>query len=176
MTMAAIVRWLFVVCWMGVIFTLSSIPSLQVPFAHVYDFALRKLAHIGEYAVLTVLLWWALRAYTRDSARAWLLAALAAVLYGISDEWHQSMVAGRSGTFRDVGVDALGIAASYALTQHLPHRPIASTRQCPRCDATRLHRSRRRGHVERCSRVVRLAPFRCDVCSYRFWRFTRRGR
>jgi hypothetical protein len=58
---AAIIRWLFVVCWMGVIFALSPIASLQIPFAHSYDFVLRKLAHIDEYAILTVLLWWALK-------------------------------------------------------------------------------------------------------------------
>jgi hypothetical protein len=41
---------------------------------------LRKLAHIGAYAVLTVLLWWALQMYTSSKVRAWLLAALAAAL------------------------------------------------------------------------------------------------
>jgi VanZ family protein len=175
MVMAAITRWLSVVCWMGVIFILSSIPSLQVPFAHSYDFVLRKLAHMGEYAVLTVLLWRVFRTYTSGNARAWLLAALAAALYGVSDEWHQSWVAGRYGSFRDVGVDALGIAASYALAQRLPYQPIA-TGQCPQCHATRLYRSQRRGLLEWWSRLVRLAPFRCDVCSHRFWRFTRHGR
>jgi hypothetical protein len=68
--MAAIIRWLFVVCWMGVIFALSPIASLQIPFAHSYDFVLRKLAHIDEYAILTVLLWWALQMHTSSKVRA----------------------------------------------------------------------------------------------------------
>ena len=85
--MPAIMRWLFVVFWMSAIFALSSTPSFHVPFAHSYDFVLRKVAHIG-YAVLTALLWWALQMYTESRVRAWLPAVLAAVLYGFSDEWH----------------------------------------------------------------------------------------
>jgi VanZ family protein len=49
---------------------------------------LRKLAHIDEYAILTVLLWWALQMHTSSKVQAWLFAALAAALYGVSDEWH----------------------------------------------------------------------------------------
>jgi hypothetical protein len=174
--MAAIIRWLFVVCWMGVIFALSPIASLQIPFAHSYDFVLSKLAHIGEYAILTVLLWWALQMHTSSKVRAWLFAALAAALYGVSDEWHQVWIAGRYGSFRDMGIDALGIAASYALTQHQPYQRMTSTWQCPKCHTMRVYRSRRRGRLERCSRLLCLAPFRCDICSHRFWHFTLHGR
>jgi VanZ family protein len=144
----AIIRWLFVVLWMSAMFALSSIPSLHIPFAHSYDFVLRKVAHIGEYAVLTAVLWWALQRYTGSRVWAWLLAALAAVLYGVSDEWHQSWIAGRSGSLRDVGIDALGIAVSYALVRRQPSQRMASTWQCPQCQGTRLYRSRRRGRLD----------------------------
>ncbi len=174
--MTAIIRWLCVLCWMGVIFALSSIPSLRVPFAHSHDFVLRKLAHIGEYAVLTALLWWAFRIYSSSKVQSWLLAALAAALYGVSDEWHQSWIAGRYGSFRDIGIDALGIAASYALAQHQPYQRSTFIRECPKCHAMRVYRSRRRGPMEWCARLLWLAPFRCDICSYRFWRFTLHGR
>jgi VanZ family protein len=174
--MAAIIRWLLVVFWMSAIFALSSIPSLQVPFAHSYDFVLRKLAHISEYAVLTILLWWALQLYTGSRVQAWLLAALAAALYGLSDEWHQSWIVGRYGSFRDVGIDAVGIAASFALAQRQPSQRMPATWQCPKCQAVRVYRSRRRGLLEWCSRLICLAPFRCDICSHRFWRYTMYGR
>jgi rubredoxin len=174
--MAAIIRWIVVVCWMGVIFTLSSITSLQIPFTPSYNLVLRQLAHIGEYAILAVLLWWALQMYTSRKVRAWLLAALAAVLYGVSDEWHQSWIAGRYGFFRDMGIDALGIAAGYALAQYLPYERITSTWQCPKCHATCVYRSRRRGRLEWCSRLLYLAPFRCDACGHRFWHLTLSGR
>jgi VanZ family protein len=169
-------RWLMVVSWMSVIFALSSIPSFKVPFAHSYDFLLRKGAHIGEYAVLTALFWWAFQLHIGSRMRAWLLAVLAAVLYGVSDEWHQHFVSGRNGSLRDVGIDVLGIAASYALAYRQPFPGMTSMWQCQQCQGTRVHRSRRRGLFEWLSRLIRLAPFRCDICDHRFWRFTRRGR
>jgi VanZ like family len=169
-------RWLVVVSWMSVIFALSSISSLQVPYAHAYDFLLRKLAHLGEYAVLTTLFCWAFQLHVGSRMRAWLLAVLAAVLYGVSDEWHQHFVAGRYGSFRDVGIDVLGIAASYALAHRQPFLGMTPMWQCQQCQGTRVHRSRRRGLLEWFARFIRLAPFRCDICGHRFWRFTRRGR
>jgi VanZ family protein len=175
-------RWLVVALWMSVIFVLSSIPSLHVPFAHSYDFLLRKLAHIGEYAVLTVALSWAFQMYTDSRTRVWMLAALAAVLYGVSDEWHQSWILGRSGSLRDVGIDAVGVAAGIALTQRqaieksLVIKQAMSWWQCPACQSMRLYRSQRHGLLEWLSRLIRLAPFRCDICNYRFWRFSLHGR
>jgi VanZ family protein len=177
-----ITRWLVVVLWITVIFVVSSIPSLHVPFAHSYDFLLRKLAHIGAYAVLTVVLSWAFQMYTDSRIRAWLLAAFVAVLYGVSDEWHQTWILGRHGSFRDVGIDAVGVAAGIALVQRQAIEGLAiiekarSRLQCPACQSTRLYQSRRRGFLEWLSRLIRLAPFRCDICSHRFWRLTLRGR
>jgi VanZ family protein len=172
----AIVRWLFVVLWMSVIFALGSIPSLQAPFAHPYDVALQKLAHVGEYAVLTVLFWWTFQLYAGSKARAWVFAALVAAFYGLSDAWHQSWIVGRHGSFRDVGVDALGIVAGYMLAQQRTSQGLPGVRQCPKCRAARVYRSRRRGLWERCTRLVPVAPFRCDICGHRFWHFTRHGR
>jgi VanZ family protein len=110
-------RWFAVVIWAGVIFALSSIPSLQSPFAPFYDFVLRKLAHMSVYAVFTVLLFLALQGHLESKRHGLLLTALMAGLYALSDEWHQSFVAGRHGSFRDVGIDTLGIAAGFALLQ-----------------------------------------------------------
>jgi hypothetical protein len=180
--MAAIMRWLLVVFWVSVIFVLSSIAASHVPFAHYDNFLLRNLARIGEYAVLTALVWWALQKYTSSRGRAWLLAALVAALYGVSDAWLQAWIAGRQGALRDMGFDALGIAASYALAQRRPFTApgivegTTSRWQCPECQGTRVYRSRRRGLLGSFSRLIRLAPFRCDICWHRFWRFTWRGR
>ena len=102
-------RWLAVALWMGVIFALSAIPSLASPFESFYDFIARKLAHMAEYGVLTVLLFNALRIHTRRNARALLIATMVAVLYALSDEWHQTFVPGREGSLRDVTIDALGV-------------------------------------------------------------------
>jgi VanZ family protein len=100
------VRWLPVVGWAGLIFTLSSIPSLSTGLG-TWDTVLRKCAHATEYAVLAALL---LRALANAPA-AWLLT----VAYAATDEWHQTFVRGRHGSPVDVAIDAagalLGIAA-----------------------------------------------------------------
>src|SRR5215831_9558145 len=74
-------RWLAVVFWMGVIFTLSAIPSLASPFEPLQDFILRKFAHIAEYMILTALLFWALRWHIARNTRALLIATVVAVLF-----------------------------------------------------------------------------------------------
>jgi hypothetical protein len=53
---------------------------------------------------------------------------------------------------------------------------VVSRWQCPRCQGTRLTRSRRRGPIEWLLRLIRVYPFRCDICGHRFRRFSLRGR
>jgi VanZ family protein len=108
-------RWMAVVCWMGVIFALSAIPSLASPFEPIYDFVLRKAAHVTVYVVLTLLVYGALRPHMARSARAWLLAMLIAVLYACSDEWHQTFVPGREGTVRDMVIDGIGVIGAWTV-------------------------------------------------------------
>jgi VanZ family protein len=91
--------WLPIVLWAGLIFTLSSIPSLHSGLG-TWDLILRKCAHVTEYAILAFLL-------RRAVATPW--AAAAAFLYACSDEYHQSFVVGREGRPRDVAIDSIGI-------------------------------------------------------------------
>jgi VanZ family protein len=104
-------RWLAVVSWMGIIFSLSANPPLATPLEPFYDFSLKKLAHIAEYAILTALLFWALRLHVARRSQAVLIAALIAMLYAASDEWHQTFVPRREGSLRDVGIDVVGISS-----------------------------------------------------------------
>ena len=102
----ALLRWLLVVAWMILIFTLSAqprLPRLPEPLA---DVLLKKTAHFLEYGILATLIWRAL-AWGR---RAWLWAWLLAVLYASSDEWHQSFVPGRHPSPWDVVIDGCGAA------------------------------------------------------------------
>src|SRR5918992_5941545 len=94
----AVLLWSAVILWMAVIFVLSDIPSLASPFEPFYDFVLRKLAHVTEYAILTVLLVIGLRLHKRRDAHTFIIAALIAILYAFSDEWHQTFVPGREGS------------------------------------------------------------------------------
>ena len=67
------------------------------------------------YAVLTLLVYGALRRHMACRTHAWLLALLIAALYACSDEWHQTFVPGREGTVRDVVIDGVGIVGAWAL-------------------------------------------------------------
>jgi VanZ family protein len=93
--------WAPVVLWAAVIFTLSSIPSLNTGLG-VWDAILRKGAHMTEYAILALLL---LRAIGRDAP-----AFLLGLAYAASDELHQHFVRGRHASPIDVAIDAIGLA------------------------------------------------------------------
>jgi hypothetical protein len=87
---------------MALIFALSATPDLSSGLG-AWDFALRKLAHITIFAVL-----WLTLARAADWRRP-ILATAIAILYAISDEFHQSFVEGRHGTPVDVAIDTLGM-------------------------------------------------------------------
>lgn len=113
----SVVRLLPSVCWMGLIFYVSAIPNLEFQGdLSAYDFFLRKFAHITEYAILTVLLWWG---SSQDiSHRKLVIAIVVGGLYAISDEVHQSFVDTRDGKLFDIGIDAIGILVAGILIQY----------------------------------------------------------
>lgn len=87
---------------MTLIFALSATPDLSSGLG-AWDMLLRKLAHITIFGLLWL---------TLARATLWrrpILATVIAILYAISDELHQSFVAGRHGSPVDVAIDAAGI-------------------------------------------------------------------
>ena len=84
---------------------MQSVPGPSFPFAD-------KVGHLGLYGVLGAALawghWWS------GKGQALVLIALGA-LYGLSDEWHQSFVAGREASAGDLATDALGVIVGYFL-------------------------------------------------------------
>ncbi len=105
----------------AVIWFFSSQPDLSSGLG-VIDLVGRKLTHAGEYALLCVLLWRALRGRLAGPKALGVAFALA-VAYGALDEYHQTFVAGRNGSPVDVGIDALGAAlAVLALRSHIGRR------------------------------------------------------
>ena len=110
---ASSARWLLVVAWMAVIFTLSSIPGASLPSAP------PSLGHLIEYSILGALLVFAL-VPGHSGRRAVALALLIASAYGITDELHQAFTPGRTPDIADWGIDtisALGgaVAAAWLL-------------------------------------------------------------
>jgi VanZ family protein len=126
-------RWLPVIIWMAVIYRASATPDLRaVPWAQRFhllpelmgpamtdllELILRKACHMAEYALLAGLVRWALAGVRPAWSRARVtgIAFGTAVLYAMSDEWHQTFVPTRTGTPRDVVIDAVGAAMGLLL-------------------------------------------------------------
>lgn len=100
--------WVPVFLWAGLIFTFSSFPTGTASEIVWTDFFVKKTAHIVEYAIFTVLLYRAFVGHNMDKGRAFVAAILIAMVYGLSDEYHQTFVSGRTGKIRDVGFDTIG--------------------------------------------------------------------
>lgn len=102
-------KWSLVFLWAGFIFFLSHQPGLKSGLPNEWDFILRKLAHISEYFVLTLLLVNALNQYRLNRKRLIVFSFLLAFLYACSDEYHQTFIEAREGALKDVLIDSVGI-------------------------------------------------------------------
>lgn len=120
-----------VIFWMAVIFATSCtwidrdlfvawiwryLPSAEARrgFASFWDggggLAVVKGYHMAEFGLLFLLARAVLsRAGVRPGTAAAIIAAGIAVVYAMSDEWHQTFVPGRGGTWIDVVIDTAGI-------------------------------------------------------------------
>lgn len=126
-------RWLMVVVWASFIFYLSTSgfgPSFTqwlliqiLSLLHVVvsqqafeflHFCLRKLAHLTEYCIFSLLLY---AAFLNVEDFEWqprlaLRSVVIAGLYSLTDEYHQSYVVSRTPSLVDSGIDTAG--ASFA--------------------------------------------------------------
>jgi VanZ family protein len=91
---------------MALIFWLSDQPRLDSGLG-VVDLILRKAIHLTEYGALCYLWWRALRDVMTANWAAG-LAFTIAVLYAMTDEYHQTFIDGRQGVWSDVLIDAIG--------------------------------------------------------------------
>jgi VanZ family protein len=135
------------IVWMAIIF-LGSTDMLSaehtsrflVPFLRWFDpqislaaldqiqFAIRKLGHLTEYAILAMLLWRALRGGIRWQMKMsilFLVAVLASAIFAASDEFHQSFVPSRTGSPNDVMIDICGALAGLAICWMFARRRTA---------------------------------------------------
>lgn len=118
-------RFAMLAAWMGLIFyfsaqnseisgeqSMSIVGVLQKLFsgrislpADIIETVIRKLAHFSIYLVLGVL---ANNSVGRLKNVKWYVVLALCVLYSVSDELHQTYIAGRSGEMRDVFIDSCG--------------------------------------------------------------------
>lgn len=116
--------WLPVLTWAAVIFTFSSFPTGTTSRIDWQDFIIKKTAHVVVYFVLTSLSYRALIRSGMDKIKAAKIAIIASVIYGFSDEYHQSFTPGRDPRLRDVLFDTIGAFLSiYVIWSLLPKAP-----------------------------------------------------
>ena len=82
-----------------------------------YQYPVRKLAHMTEYCLLAIAISFPL--YVYGVRGIWLILLAGAICVGFAgfDEYHQSFVADRGPSVRDVGIDSIGVTAGILLVQ-----------------------------------------------------------
>lgn len=87
---------------------------------------IRKGAHMCEYAILALLLYYGFKHFLQD--KIYLFAFLSSILYAGLDECHQLFVDGRAGRLTDILIDTSGACLAllilYFLTLHIKQKRI----------------------------------------------------
>ena len=69
----------------------------------------RKLAHMTEYFLLAIAVSFPLYVYGLHGILLMILAGGICIAFACGDEYHQSFVAGRAASMKDVGIDSIGV-------------------------------------------------------------------
>ena len=91
--------------------TLEMLGLVLSPYAfELTHLIMRKLAHMFEYALFTLLLYLSFGGTRHWQPHLALYATLGAAVYSLTDEFHQSFVRGRGPSLVDCGIDIVGAA------------------------------------------------------------------
>lgn len=82
-------------------------PQIQ-EYAYRIEYPVRKLAHMTEYFMLAVAVSFPFYVYGLRGFPLILVAGIICVAFAAGDEYHQSFVAGRGPSVKDVGIDSIG--------------------------------------------------------------------
>ena len=121
--------WGLVLLWMAGIFVFSSSRRPLGPLSGLEcSGVIGRIAHAGEYAGLTALLYRAV-ARSERGRRASLISLGLALAYAVFDELHQKFTPGRDCELADLGYDLAGVILSLGLIQvwRSIHRPPGVT-------------------------------------------------
>lgn len=104
----------FLIAYCSFIYWLSSQPSVPAPMMFDHQ---DKLYHFAAYFIMGVLSWRFFFGLLAIHPMTLLLSICFGVLYGASDEWHQSFVPGRDASLLDWVADSLGAMAGSVVTK-----------------------------------------------------------
>lgn len=127
-------RWLPAVLWMAVIFWLSAqtgselgsmFPFVEAWFPFLDGF---NFGHFIAYFILAVLFWWAIGS---DRLSMKLLVIAMCLTYGLTDEFHQRFVEGRTPDLMDIRNDTIGATLAMIVVSIPPIRRLLRKIQLP---------------------------------------------
>lgn len=98
-----------------------SLLSLPATYQETLSFIIRKCAHISEYTVLTLLLYYG---FSKNNVYTLSFPFTIALLYACSDEIHQLFVPGRAGMIQDVLIDTIGMIIALIIIHFVKQRKI----------------------------------------------------
>lgn len=84
-------------------------------FVEKYNVLLRKITHASVYFVLSLFVVFMLKSYKISINKILAIAFFVCFLYAMTDEYHQTFVDGRNGTFIDVLIDMIGVIISVSI-------------------------------------------------------------
>ena len=103
-----LLRWGPVLVVMLLIFLASDTPGSSIPTFGIIDYVVKKGGHMTGYALLSMACLHGLTGKNRPNRTRVAAAVAIAVLYAITDEFHQTLTPGRTASITDVGIDAIG--------------------------------------------------------------------
>jgi len=104
--------WSALLGYCGFIYWLSAKETLPMPMLFIFQ---DKLVHAGAYFVMGIFSWRAFRHRRLKSLNLVLICFIFCSVYGMSDEWHQYYVPGRSSSIWDWLADSVGAAMALGL-------------------------------------------------------------
>jgi VanZ family protein len=116
------IRFIPAIIWMGVIFYLSHQSGSELksifPFLDSFNWG-----HLVAYFILAWLIYWAM--HPVKTIRVKLISIAVCILYGLTDEWHQSFVPMRQPDLYDLFNDTIGATVAMVLAhwREIPRRP-----------------------------------------------------
>ncbi|KAI4439269.1 MAG: VanZ family protein [Ruminococcus sp.] len=124
-------------------------------FADRIEYPVRKLAHMTEYFMLAVAVSFPFYVYGLRGFPLMLVAGLICVAFAAGDEYHQSFVAGRGPSIKDVGIDSIGAFFGILTVQIICWVFLAPARSARRQEEFAYRKRARREEAHRRQEAIR---------------------
>ena len=124
-------------------------------FADRIEYPVRKLAHMTEYFMLAVAVSFPFYVYGLRGFPLMLVAGLICVGFAAGDEYHQSFVAGRGPSVKDVGIDSIGAFFGILTVQIICWVFLAPARSARRQEEFAYRKRARREEAHRRQEAIR---------------------